>query len=244
MDYFKWKEKGVLVLPALHRHLAVAALCSSPLFGNASDENSIWAGRNGDSLTPRAFVCLEVCFLVFLRQTRLSDLANCFQFSFFQVLPLWEGSVTSSIKPSLFRRPRLLQIYSISTVNTCSKTSFQGSLMHSPPSCLSSEVGTLCHHQLLVRDTSVSQLREITYNIFLASPTNLNLQTAMISASFLDCSRHHTWDYPCRPFQELISWACPKDKWKIWVRLPFISGSAVPSQKAALPPASLYLPAA
>lgn len=174
-------------------------------------------------------------------ETRQSDLANCFHFSFFHVLPLWEESITSSIKPSLLRRLHLLQTYSISTMNTCSKTSFQGSVMHSPPSCLSFKEGKLCHHQLQARDTSVSQLRQITHNIFLALPTHLNLQTAIIFASFLGCSRQQAWDYPCRPFQELISWACPKNKRKSWARLPFISSSAVPSQKAGLPPASLNL---
>lgn len=47
---------------------------------------------------------------------------------------------------------------------------------------------------------------------------------------------------PCRPLQELISWASPRDKRKPWGRLPFISSSAAPSQKAGLPPASFYLP--
>lgn len=140
-----------------------------------------------------------------LETRRQSDLANCFHFSFFHVLPSGEESITSSIKPSLFRRLHLLQTYSTPTMNTCSKTSFQGAVVHSPPSCLSFKEGTLCHHQLPVRDVSVSQLRQITSNIFLALPTDLNLQTAIIFASFLDCSRYQAWDYSCRPFQELIS---------------------------------------
>lgn len=86
-----------------------------------------------------------------------------------------------------------------------SKTSFQGSVMHSPLSCQSFEEGMLCHCQLPVRDMSVSHLRQITYNTFLPLSTNLNLRTAIIFSSFLDCSRRQAWDYPCRPFQEFIS---------------------------------------
>jgi len=104
--------------------------------------------------------------------TRQTDLASCFHFSSFHLLPSWEESMISSIKPSRSRRLHLLQTSSTPTVNTCSQTHFQGSAVFSP-SCLSVKEGMFYHCQLLLTYLSVPQLRQIASNIsLLVDPSN------------------------------------------------------------------------